>query len=147
MSQNNGARKLERVKESAKQCLKYGLWIMTFGTVIIFLFAKYLMMIFTKDQQVITIGTQYLTIAAFLTWAYVIMFTNISVLQGLKKPMFALWIGLGRQIIAPTVVFYVLAHVLGLELLGIWLGISIINWTAALITIYYTKKTLDNLHN
>ncbi len=145
VSQNNGARKFQRVKESLSIGLRYGLSIMTLGTIIIFIFAQMLMSIFTKDPEVIIIGAQYLRIASFLTWAYVILFTNISALQGLKKPLFALWIGLGRQIIAPLIIFTFLAHILGWGLLGIWWGIFIINWIAALITIYYTKKTFAHL--
>ena len=98
--------------------------------------------IFTGDEAVITIGSGYLKIAAFLLCSYVIMFINVSALQGMKRPMFALWIGLGRQIVAPIVVFYFFIYVIETGLPGIWWGIFGINWTAAIISLAYAKKII-----
>ncbi len=56
--------------------------------------------------------------------------------------MFALWIGLGRQIVAPIAVFYLFVYVIETGLLGIWWGIFGINWTAAIISLAYAKKII-----
>ena len=40
----------------------------------------------TDDPEVIAIGTHYLRIAAFIEHAYIFLFINTSLLQGLKKP-------------------------------------------------------------
>lgn len=143
---NNGAKKFSRVSETIKVATKYGLLIMTLGTVLIFIFANQFMDIFTNDKEVISIGANYLRIAAFITWAYAILFINVSALQGMKKPMYALWIGLFRQIIAPIIVFWILVNQFNLGIYGIWIGIFVITWTAAIITLFYSRHVLNKLN-
>lgn len=140
VGQNNGAKLFNRVREAIRLCLKYSLWIMTAAAVLIFLFAGQLMAIFTQDQEVINIGKDYLRIAAFITWAYPILFIITSVLQGLKKPAFAVWIGIFRQIVAPLIVFWSLINVFNLGIFGVWWGVFIIAWSSALISIWYLGR-------
>jgi len=103
------------------------------------------MALFTKDAEVIAIGSHYLLISVLVYWAYAILFMLTSVLQGLRKPMFAVWIGLYRQIIAPLAFFYFFSRVLGWELNGIWWGIFAINWTAVVISYLYAKKVMREI--
>ena len=123
VGQNMGANKCHRVRETLHTTLKYGAFVALFGVLFLFIFSKQLMGLFTDDHAVVNIGSVYLKIAAFLLWSYVIMFINVSALQGMKRPMFALWIGLGRQIVAPIAVFYLFVYVIETGLLGIWWGI------------------------
>jgi Na+-driven multidrug efflux pump len=97
---------------------------------------------FTSDPAVVEAGTSYLRIAAFLFYAYVILYAHVATLQGLKRPLFALSIGLFRQILAPAVVFSLLTS---FGLVGIWWGIFGVNWTAAFITIGYTRLVLGRI--
>jgi putative MATE family efflux protein len=145
IGQNNGAGKFDRIKETLRKCLIYSAYIALVGTVILFLFAAPLMKIFTKDLEVINFGADYLKIAAFMTLAYPILFIITSALQGLKKPMFALWIGLFRQIIAPIIIFYSFIKILNLGIFGLWWGIFIIVWSSALIAVWYSKKTIKKI--
>jgi len=64
-------------------------------------------------------------------------------LQGLKRPSFAIWIGMYRQIVAPLLVYNLLAVVLGWGLWGIWWGITLITWSAALMTLGYGRWVLS----
>jgi putative MATE family efflux protein len=140
VAQNNGARLLDRVKEAVITALRYGGIIMAGGTIAVFALADPLMGFFTDDARVIQIGATYLRIDAFALYAYVILFVMVAALQGMKKPMFAVWIGLYRQIVAPVMVFYLLVHVTKAGLLGVWWGIFAITWSAALFTIYYARR-------
>ncbi len=142
VAQNAGAGRHDRVREAMKHTMRYGLYIMTAGTALIFIFAAKFMEFFTRDAVVISEGTHYLQIAAFITWAYALLFINVSALQGLKKPMYALWLGLFRQILAPLFVFWLLANELGWHVSGIYWGIFIINWIAAVVTIWYARYTM-----
>lgn len=143
VGQNNGAKKIDRIKETLKITTKYGLYIMTFGTVCMLLFAPYFMRVFTPDKNVINIGAHYLMYAAFLTWAYLFLFLNVSALQGLQKPMYALYIGLARQIIFPLFLFSFLSFYFKID--GIWISVFLINWSAAIVTIFYTRKKIERL--
>jgi len=86
-----------------------------------------------------------LRIDALVFYAYVVLFANVAALQGVKRPMYAIWIGLSRQIVAPVILFYVLVFVLGVGLMGIWWGIFAITWCAAIITIVYTRSVLGRV--
>ena len=140
VGQNNGAKKFDRVRQTLKITTKYGMYIMTFGTICILFFSSLFMRVFTSDSAVINIGSHYLKYAAFLTWAYLFLFLNISVLQGLKKPMYSLYIGLLRQIILPLILFPMLSSYFGID--GIWISVFIITWTGSIVTIFYTRKKL-----
>lgn len=144
IGQNNGAKKLDRVRLAYRTNLKYGIWIMAIGMILVLLFNRFFMQFFSKDLQVIAIGTSYLKISAFIYLSYVISAISISSLQGLKKPFYAIWIGVYRQIIGPIGLFWLLATFLGLGLSGVWWGIFIVNWTAAIITFTYTRHYLKN---
>ena len=111
--------------------------VATTGMVWVFLFAHQLMGLFTDSTEVVEIGATYLRIATIIFYSYVIMNISISVLQGIKKPMFAIWIGLYRQIIMPLALFPLFAGIFDLKLMGIWWVIACINWSAAIISLLY----------
>ena len=143
--QNNGARRFDRIREAWKQSLVYGLIMMATGGVLIYLFAEPLMAFFTSDSEVVRIGSEYLRIASITLCSYVILFQTVYLLQGLKKPMYAIWIGLYRQILAPCLVFWLLAFQFGWELHGIWWGVFLVTWSAAIVTFFYGRWKLNQV--
>ncbi len=147
IGQNNGAKKFDRCGEAYRTAMKYGFFLTTLGALAVFIFAGPLMSVFSKDQNVINIGVQYLHISILIYWAYTINFLTVSALQGLKKPNYAIWIGAYRQIAAPLVIFYLLSRLLNFGLTGIWWGIFIINWSAAVFSLFYVKRTLNKMFN
>jgi putative MATE family efflux protein len=145
VAQNNGAKLFGRIRETVNTSLRYGGILMTIGTVMVFIFARYLMLFFTNDANVIQIGISYLRIAAFVLYAYVILYVNIAALQGIKQPNYAVWIGFFRQIFAPVITFYMLVEIFDVGLTGIWWGILSITWAAAVITIFYARWKLNKV--
>lgn len=144
-AQNAGASRFGRVQEAVRRALSYGGVFMIFGTALIYFGARPLMDFFTDDAEVIAIGAHYLRIAAFIEYAYVVLFVNTSVLQGLKKPMFALWIGLYRQLAAPFLVFNLVTRVFGWGLDGIWWAIFGITWSASLVAMVFAMRKVNKL--
>ncbi len=147
IGQNNGAKKYDRVQLAYKTNLKYGFWTVLIGMILVLLLPKYLMQFFSNDSEVINTGVTYLKISAITYFTYMILSISVSALQGLKKPNYAVWIGLYRQLIAPSMIFWLLAKELGWGLNGIWWGIFIINWSAAIFTFFYTKHYLKHKIN
>jgi len=147
VAQNNGARLFDRMRGILNAALAYGGVLMIAATGIVFIVAGYLIGFFTNDIAVIEIGTTYMRIDCFVFNAYVILFTNIAALQGVKRPMFAVWIGLFRQLVVPFVVFYALINILEVGLLGIWWGFFSITWSAALFSIFCTRAILRDVIN
>ena len=145
VAQNRGAGLQNRVWESMRVTLSYGARIMALGTILVLLLARPLMSFFTNDQNVIDIGTTYLRIDALVLYAYVILFVHVAALQGVKRPMFGVWVGLFRQILVPALVFYIMTRVLNVGLLGIWWGIFGITWAAALSSAYAGRRYLARI--
>ena len=139
VAQNNGAGKMERAREAVKSSLFYGLAVTLTSAILVFIFARNLMAVFSSDTSVVNLGVVYLRVSVLVYWAYVILYIIVSYLQGLKRPQFAVWIGLYRQVLAPLIVFTILANQLALGIKGIWWGIFIVNWSAVAISYFYTK--------
>ncbi len=145
VAQNNGAGLFDRIRETLNRSLHDGAVLMAAGTIIVFAGAAPLMGLFTDDSGVIGIGTVFLRIDSLAFFAYVILFVNVAALQGVKKPLYAIWLGLSRQVVAPVLVFYTFTVLLGFGLLGIWWGIFAITWTAALFTFFYSRALLKRV--
>lgn len=142
IAQNNGARLFDRIQQTLDTSLFYGAVLMGIGTVLVLLFANDLMTFFTEDPSVIRMGATYLRIDALVFYAYVVLFVHVAALQGMKRPMYALWIGLYRQLFAPVVIFWSLLHVFETGLTGLWWGIFGVTWSAALFTLFYARRLI-----
>ncbi len=141
-AQNGGAGLYGRVRQTVHKALLYGGCMVAGGAVLLFCGGEFLMGLFTDDTAVVATGAHYLRIAAFIEYAYVILFVNTSLLQGLKRPAFALWIGLYRQLAAPFTVFYLATQVWDFGLDGIWAGIFVITWSAALVAVVFAQRVV-----
>ncbi len=145
IAQNYGARRFDRIREILRKCLAYGVAMAACGGAAVFLLSGRLMSLFSEDPAVIAVGTTYLKIEALVLAAYVVLFVCVAALQGVKRPLFAVVIGLFRQIIAPVAVFYFLTRMHGVGVQGIWWGICGITWTAAVIAFFYARGKIRNL--
>lgn len=144
-AQNFGARRTDRIRQVLAISLRYGFIMASAGTLAALIFTSQLMGFFTSDQAVIDSGVRFLKIEAFVFPAYVLLYICVSAMQGIKQPLFALWIGLYRQIVAPAAVFQLLTTVLSWGIVGIWWGIFSVTWSAALIVVVYVSWMLRKL--
>jgi len=144
-AQNFGAGRIDRIREILDISLRYGFTIAALGTTAALLFTSRLISFFTHDPAVIAVGVRFLKIEAFVFPAYVLLYICTSSMQGVKQPLFALWVGLYRQIAGPAFVFHLLAVVMGWGIIGIWWGIFGITWSAALFVVAYVTWILKKL--
>ena len=144
IGQNLGANQFDRMNETKKTALKMGLFLVITGGLVVFIFAPQLMSIFNSNPDVISIGARYLRIDTIGFMTYLIINVNTSVLQGIKKPLFALIIGIIRQLL-PLIVFPLLGTTFQLGLDGVWIGIVIINWLATFVLIIVTNIIFKNI--
>ncbi len=144
ISQNNGAKLPSRVKETVKVGLRYTFYIGIAGTVFLFLLAEQLMRLFTDSTDIIAFGGDYLLIAAFMTWAYGILFVVDSALRGLKRPIFPLVIGVLRQVVLPWPLFWIMTVLLSFSIVSIWWSIFAVVWTSAVVSWWYLWRVMKN---
>lgn len=142
-SQNLGAGLPQRVFDSWKLNITYGLMIILIGVIGVAIFSESLMEIFTTDPNVILIGKEYLKVATLFFFAYIFLNISVSTLQGIKKPMYAIFVGTYRQFLLPLPLFMLLAVYLDWGTKGIWWGIFFANWSAAIFTFFYTRRKLQ----
>lgn len=141
--QNYGAKEFGRIQEVYKKTLFYAVLIMVIAMIVIYPTAGFWIRIFNKDPEVIEAGIKYLRIEYICFTTYVLMNISISVLQGLKRPAIAIYIGLYRQIVMPVLLFYLLGYTLDMGVLGVWWGVVVINWTAAIFVLVFTRVKLN----
>ena len=142
--QNFGAGNMARVKSTYHESLKIGFLIMTVGMLLVYPLADRLIGLFNDDSNVVFEGARYLRIEFIAFNAYIVLNIGLSVLQAIKKPQFAVWIGVSRQLVLPFILFTLLGDVLGLGLVGIWWSIVITVWlgaaACAVIVNHYTRR-------
>lgn len=144
-AQNFGAERIDRIRETLRVSLRYGVLLAASGTVGALLYSRQLMRLFTSDSSVIDAGAGFLAVEAYVLPAYVLLYISVSAMQGIKMPLFGLIIGLYRQIAGPAFVFHLFTTVMGLGLIGIWWGIFGITWSAALVVVIYVSRILAKL--
>ncbi len=135
VGQSHGAGLPQRVREAWLTNVKIGVGLMLIGGLLVWLLRDPAMRFFTQDLIVIGHGRDYLLTSSLTLAAYPILFVTVFAMQGIKRPAYGLWIGLYRQLVAPVIVFHTLAFTLGWGLWGVWWGISIVTWSAALFAL------------
>ena len=135
VGQNHGAGLTVRVREAWRFNLIAGVLLMCVGSVLVLIFGKTAMHLFTTNPDVIDNCTNYFFVAVFTLPAYPILFVTVFMMQGLKRPLYGLWMGIYRQVIAPLILFYLLVNCFHWGLWGVWWGFSIVTWSASLFAL------------
>jgi len=135
VGQNHGAGLPHRVREAWVTNVKIGAGLMLFGGFLVWLLRDPAMRLFTQDLVVIGHGRDYLRCSSVTVAAYPILFVTVFAMQGIKRPAYGLWMGIYRQLVAPVIVFHTLAFTLGWGLWGVWWGICLVTWSAALFAL------------
>jgi putative MATE family efflux protein len=137
VGQNHGAGLTHRVRETWLANIKIGAGLMLLGGLLVWLLSEPAMRLFTDDAAVIGHGRDYLLSSSCTLAAYPILFVTVFAMQGIKRPAYGLWMGLYRQVAAPLIVYHTLAFGLGWGLWGIWWGICLVTWSAALFALVW----------
>lgn len=124
IGQNFGASNHQRVKDALFLCWKIGFAMSVVAMPLLWLAGRYAMGVFTDNPTVIDIGASYLFVDAFLFPIYMMLFAINSFLQGLKRPIWTLWISIYRQGIGVALFIWLYIGVLGFDVWGVWYGIG-----------------------
>ncbi len=144
VSQNNGAKMYERVKETVLYAQKVGFFLWLAGMLFLFVFGSFMMGLFTDDVRVVEAGVGYLQASAISLYAYMLIFINISFLQGIKKPALLIYLSLIRQLLVPIVMFSLFAY-FQLSLGFYWWGLAFVVWASAVFIVWYAKHKFDEI--
>ena len=133
VGQNLGANKPERVKKGLVSTLYMTSAIALTVAIFAFSFSRFLMQLFTSDENVIAIGVEYLHVVSFFYIAFTTMFTIGGVMRGAGDTLIPMFITFVSLWIIRIPVCYYLSKEMGA--LGIWWGIPIA-WISGMILSY-----------
>jgi len=142
VGRNNGAGLKKRVYSVWETAIKVGAWFSIPSTILLLAFAEPLISFFSNDTKVVSEGVLYLRISSLAFFAYASLFVSVSALQGVKRPVFVIVLGVIRQIIMPFSLFYLLVRVMNYSVVSVWWGTCGIVWSAAIVCILYAKNVL-----
>ena len=146
IAQNFGANNFDRVKETYFVSIKYGLILMVFSGILVYLTADIVPRFFSSNEVVLEYGKRYLKIAAFILPAYPIFFLSNGFFMGLKKSNYAMVNNMMRNVLVPICVFYLAKYLSADFDTFFWLWF-VFQWTLSILLFtyvsYYIKKKLD----
>ena len=146
IAQNFGANNFDRVKETYFVSIKYGLILMVFSGILVYLTADIVPRFFSSNEVVLEYGGRYLKIAAFILPAYPIFFLSNGFFMGLKKSNYAMVNNMMRNVLVPICVFYLAKYLSADFDTFFWLWF-VFQWTLSILLFtyvsYYIKKKLD----
>ena len=148
ISQNYGANKSERVHDGIRKAVRISLIFCLTVSLIIFIFAPYLMMIFVNAEKVhiIQTGVGYLRIEGSFYCGIGLLFLLYGFYRGMEKPEMSLIltvISLGTRVLLA----YLLAPIDKIGVLGIWWAIPIGWFLADLVGILMLKSCIRPMKN
>lgn len=143
--QNLGAGFHDRIREAWILCLKFSVALMMAGGLVLVTASDRLIGLLTRDPVVIGHGREYLFVSAVTLAAYPILFSTVFMMQGLKKPVYGLIMGLYRQILGPVLILTILIRHFRLGLTWIWWGFSLVTWSAAVFALLIGFATLRRI--
>ena len=143
VGQNNGAGNMDRVRETMRVCNRLGLLISATTSVLIYVFARQLMGVFTSDPEVIQIGVNCLHIIVPIQWSYVMTSTHLAMLQAMKRPMYGFLESISRKVLLPLPFFclFVWQHQFGVD--AVWYAVAGTNVFMTIVTVAYARWVLS----
>jgi putative MATE family efflux protein len=137
--QNLGAGKEERVKDVVKAGLQLSITITAVVSLIAVLFPKVLLVLFTKDQAVLEVGSQYLRIVGLSYAAFAAMFVFTGVLRGAGDTIPTMFITLTSLWLVRVPLAKLLSSIPALGVNGIWMGVALSPLAGLLVSYLYYR--------
>lgn len=144
--QNIGAKRIDRVDEGTKHGVSIAVGVSTVITLLLLLFGRYLMMVFTSTPDLVDFSVRMLRILAFGYIAVAVTQSLSGVMRGAGDTMTPMWISLITTVVLRVPVAYGLAYLTRSELYPTGRPESVfvsllVSWTlGALITFAFFKR-------
>ena len=108
--QNIGAKKMDRVDEGTKQGVLMAVGVSTTLTILLLIFGKYLMAIFTQTSELVDLSMHMMRIIAFGYIAMAVTQTLSGVMRGAGDTMTPMWISLIITVVIRVPIAYGIAY-------------------------------------
>lgn len=143
VGQNYGAKNWERIKQHYATALMYGISSMSFGVVIVWVFAPQIVSLFSNDPLVLLKSVEYLRITSFGYIAVAVLMVSRSMLQGLTKASHSLAISLLQIFVISIPAILTFGYFFKENEISIWFGILTTLFATAAIAYWYVLHILN----
>lgn len=135
-----GARKFKKLITTYDYSVKFGLSISIISSIVIFVFAPQIAMIFSySETNLIPAISDFLRILSIFCIALPLGILSSSTFQGLGKAFISLTLTIQRALVFEVIFMYIFAFVLNMGTAGIWWGLSLGGLVGYLVSYIYTK--------
>ena len=145
VGQNNGAGNYDRIGQTMRTCNWIGMVLNIASSILIFVFARTLMRIFTSDEAVVEIGVDCIHIFALIQWSYVMTSTHLAMLQAIKRPMYGFFESVLRKVILPLPLLWIFVLKLDFDVTSVWWSIAGTNVLMTIVTVAYAQIVLRRM--
>lgn len=142
VAQNNGAGNIDRMYETFRVGIRYGVILMLITMAFVMIFAHPLMSLFTDDPEIIQVGVEYIRIRSLGLIPNAIFFAASNVLRGIKRPYWPLFWNLMRFVGFPWLFIIIFVSWLGYGLIAMWIVTVVAFVLAAIATIITAYRFL-----
>ncbi len=141
-----GARKFKKLITTYNYSVKLGLSISIVTSIIIFVFAPQIAMIFSySETNLIPSIVEFLRILCVFCIALPLGIISSSTFQGLGKAFISLTLTIQRALVFEIIFMYLFAFVWNMGVMGIWWGLSLGGLVGYLVSYIYTKIYLREI--
>ena len=140
---NYGARFYKRVKEALYKAIFGATGICVFYYIIIMIFSKEIIEIFTQERGLLDIATKGLRVELFMLPIIGFQIICTVYFQAVGKPKMSLFMSLSRQIIVLIPCILIMSRMFGA--IGIWYAAPVSDFIATLLTFFLIGKELKTL--
>tara|TARA_Y100001970_G_scaffold262188_1_gene346156 strand:+ start:8813 stop:10186 length:1374 start_codon:yes stop_codon:yes gene_type:complete len=145
--QNFGAKRYDRIKDVYLKAIIIGIIIMCLAGIIIYISSEQIISIFSKDMEVISYGSTYLKIAAFMGPIYPVFFISHALFTALKKTFLIFYSNLFRMVVLPFTIVWVILNVMDGHFQDIFYGLLAMNWVFGFIMLGIARGLMIKTFN
>lgn len=140
---NYGARNYDRVKQTLKLSVIGATVVMSLGFLMVELFPRALMSLFSTDPELIRIGANGMQIYLMMLPLIGFQVTVVGYFQATGQPRKSLFLSLSRQLLFLVPMIWILPRFLGLK--GVWLASPVADLASAVVTALWLFQDLKQL--
>ena len=140
---NYGAGNRKRLEEVMRLGVRYGIGLMSIGTLVFWVFSKQLMALFNAPPEMVEMGVTALHIMSlnFPFAGFCIM--RASAFQALGKSTYSMYISMARQLVVIVPCAYIFSKIGGVNM--VWWAFPMAEAVGTCMTLYYTKRIRRNI--
>lgn len=142
VARNNGAKLYGRVQETYRTSIIYGSGVMFTTMILVSVFARPLMRMFSNDPEIIQIGAELVQIRNLGLIPNAIFFMSASAMRGIERPLKPLILNMMRFVGLPWLFILIFVKQLGYGLTSIWISSTVAYFIAAIILYIITSREL-----